>query len=60
MLPFGLIEQIIRLINLILESTPIEQRRAQSLLWFNLWWPILKNFLNEDQQKQIDRIISGA
>lgn len=60
MLPFGVIEQALRLVNLLLESTPIEQRRAQAVLWFNIWWPFWKLFLNDEQEKQVEKIMQGV
>lgn len=40
-----LIEKALYLACLILESVPVELRRAQFLIWFAMTWPILKFFL---------------
>jgi hypothetical protein len=34
-----LLAEALKLINLILEGVPVEQRRAQSIAWFWLTWP---------------------
>lgn len=39
------IEAGLRLSALIIEGIPVEQRRAQSLIWFHLWWPATKLLL---------------
>jgi hypothetical protein len=57
LLPWGMVEQALRLVNLLLESTDPAQRRAQLLLWWNLWWPFWKLFLSEAQRKQIEEIM---
>lgn len=41
-MPFGMIEQIVRMVNIILEGMPAEIRLANWLLWFNAWWPLIK------------------
>lgn len=41
-----LITEIIKLINLILEGTPVEQRRANSMAWYFATWPVLKGLLS--------------
>lgn len=60
MLSLGLIEQALRLVNNLLESTDPSQRRAQLLIWFNLWWPFWKLFLNKTQEEQIEKIMQQA
>lgn len=35
----------LKLIILILEGVPVEQRKAQALIWFHLWWPLTKSLL---------------
>jgi hypothetical protein len=59
-LPLGLIEQIIRLINNLLEARPPEQRAAEAKLWFWKWWPLLKIGLKADQAEEIERIMEGT
>lgn len=58
MLPWGAIEQALRLANLLIEATPIEQRRANAIAWFWLWWPAMKAFLSKDQEAQIEGIMN--
>lgn len=41
----ALITELLKLINLLLEGVPIEQRRAQSIVWFWATWPGLKAVL---------------
>jgi len=57
MLPFGMIEQALKLINILLESTPPAQREAQLRIWFDLWWPFWKMFLKPEQISEIERIM---
>jgi len=56
-MPFGMIEQALRLVNLLLESTSVNQREAQLRIWFELWWPFWKLFLKPEQIAEIERII---
>lgn len=57
MLPFGLIEQALRLVNNLLESRPPEQREADARIWFALWWPVLKVFLKPEQVALIEKLM---
>lgn len=52
--------ETIKLINLLLEGTPIEQRKANSIIWFNLTWPALKGIFPEEVQKQVETIMQGV
>lgn len=60
MLPFGLIEQILRLVNLLLESTDPAQRRASLLLWWHRTWPLMQIGLKPEVVKQIEGIVAEA
>jgi len=40
-----MITEILRLLNNLLEGTPIEQRIVQAKIWFWSTWPITKFFL---------------
>lgn len=55
----ALATEILRLINNILEGTPIEQRKANAILWFNGTWPLVKGLFPEATQKQIEEIMKG-
>ena len=57
MLPFGLIEQALRLVNNLLESRPPSQREADARIWFAIWWPIVKVFLPADTQAQVEKLM---
>lgn len=35
-----LITEALKLLNLSIESVPVDQRRAQAHTWFLMWWPI--------------------
>lgn len=60
MLPFGLVEQALRLVNTLLESTPPTQREAQLRLWWELWWPFWKMFLKTEQIAEVERIMKKS
>lgn len=49
--------ELLRLINNILEGTPIEQRKANSVLWFNTTWPIVKGMFPKETQEQVETIM---
>jgi len=53
-----LIQEILRLVNNLLEGTPIEQRRASSIAWFQMTWPLVKGLLPAATQTQIEAIMS--
>lgn len=52
-MPWTTIELALRLSILILEGIPAEQRQAQAIAWFWLWWPVLKLGLSDSQERQI-------
>lgn len=58
LIPLTLLEKIITLFILFLESTPPQIRTAQALVWWYLWWPVMKLFLKEEQEKQIEAIVA--
>lgn len=53
----GMVEQVIRLINNIIEGKPMEQRRAEAVAAWYLGWPLLKLFLKKEQEDQIEAIM---
>lgn len=57
----ALATQILKLITLLLEGVPIEQRRATAITWFWLNWPLAKLFLKMGRTPQdvIDQIEAG-
>ena len=60
-----LIEQILRLVNNLLEGTPVEIRQANATTWFFLWWPITKRILSRSgltdaDLSQIEANVKGA
>lgn len=59
LLPITLIEKILHLIILMLESTPKEIRLAQAIVWWALWWPVLKLFLKKETEEQIEKLVGG-
>lgn len=60
MLPWGVVEWALRLVCLLIEGTPMEQRRATALQWFWMWWPVTKGLLKPEQQKQIEDVMKGV
>ncbi len=57
-MPTAIVEQALRLVILILEGIPPEQRQAQAIAWFYLWWPVAKLFLKKEQEQQIEAIMA--
>lgn len=58
MLPWGAVEAIAKVVVLILEGVPVEQRRASALVWFHMWYPLAKLFLSKEQEKQVEAILA--
>lgn len=56
-LPFGVIEQILRLVNNLLEARPVEQREAEARIWFAVWWPLVRIGLKPEQVTQIEKLM---
>ena len=57
LIPFGVIEQVLRLVNNLLEARPPEQRAAEAKLWFWKLWPVLKLGLKPEQAAQIEQLM---
>ena len=58
-LPFGVLEQALRLINNLLEARPPEQREAEARLWFWKLWPLAKVGLKKEHAEQIEHLMEG-
>lgn len=56
----GLIREALRLINNLLEARPPEVRAAQSIQWFQMWWPLTRLFIPGDARVQIEGIMKAA
>jgi hypothetical protein len=56
----GVIEQALRLVNNLLEARPPEQRQAEALVWFRMWWPVTKRFLPHDAAVDVENIMGIA
>ena len=54
----SVIEQVLRLINNLIEGTPMEQRRAVALGWYRVTWPLLAWAIPEAQRKQIEELMA--
>lgn len=54
MLPFGLIEQALRLINNLLEAQPPAVRAANAIAWFKFWWPIVSPLAIRDPKQRAE------
>lgn len=50
----------IKMITLILEGTPVEQRKANSIMWFNITWPVFKGIFPVEVQKQVEDTMKGV
>jgi hypothetical protein len=61
MVPWGAVEAVANLATELLRGVPIQQRRATALMWFGLWWPIIKPFLAVDPAlvQKIEDAMSG-
>lgn len=57
--PWAVIEWILRLVVLLIEGIPPEQRRATAIAWFWMWWPVTKLWLKKEQQDQIEQIMNS-
>lgn len=60
-----LIEQILKLVNNLLEGTPVEIRQANAVTWFFMWWPLGKRILQRngftaEEIAQIEANVKGA
>ena len=55
-----LTKEVLRLINNLLEGTPIEQRKANAILWFNTTWPLMKNLFPAEIQTQVMELMKGV
>jgi len=59
-----LITEALKLANLLIEGTPIEQRQAQARVAFLTWWPLSKGILKlagvkDEELKQIEELGKG-
>ncbi len=59
-----LITEALKLVNLLIEGTPIEQRQAQARIWFAAWWPLTKGILklngvSDTELKEIEELAKG-
>ncbi len=54
----AVIEQVLRLINNLIEGTPMEQRRATALGWYAATWPLVAWAIPPDIRKQVEDIMA--
>ena len=54
----SIIEQVLRLINNLIEGTPMEQRRAVALGWYRATWPLVAWAIPADTRAQIEAIMA--
>lgn len=60
-----LVTEALKLVNLLIEGTPMDQRQAQARVWFLTWWPLTKGILrlngvSEVELKQIEELAKGV
>lgn len=60
-----IILEALRLLNLLLEGIPVQQRQAEAVKWFWLTWPAAQRFLKwagapADAIAQIESIMKGS
>lgn len=53
----ALIEQVIRLVNNIIEGKPMEQRRAEAMVAWTLFKPLVWPFLPDETKTEIDKLM---
>lgn len=61
----GLVNGIVRLLTVMLEGVPVEQRTASATVWFFLWWPLGKRILkrvgfSEAELDQVEANVKGV
>lgn len=59
-----LVTEALKLVNLLIEGTPLDQRQAQARVWFLTWWPLTKGILrlngvSDVELKQIEELAKG-
>lgn len=54
----AVIEQVLRLINNLIEGTPMEQRRANAIGWYKATWPLVAWAIPVETRKQIEEIMA--
>lgn len=59
LIPWGVIEQTLRLINNLLEARPPAQRQAEATIWFWKLWPIVKIGMKPEQILEIEKLMKG-
>lgn len=58
-MPWTVIEWALRLVVLLIEGIPPEQRQATALIWFWMWWPIGKLWVKDEAvRNQIEDIMT--
>jgi hypothetical protein len=60
-----LITEALKTVNLLLEGVSIDQRRAQSLAWFWMTWPVTRTILSAlkvppEELTKIEELAKGA
>lgn len=55
-----LIKEILRLVNNLIEGTPMEQRRANAIMWYNVTFPIVKGLLPKDVAAAIEAAMADV
>lgn len=59
-----LITEALKLVNNLIEGVPVEQRQAEALRWYIMWWPLNKRILKwmgtpDDTIVLIENLTSG-
>lgn len=55
-----LITEVLRLVNNIIEGKPMEQRRAEALIAFQVTKPLIYPLLTEEARQQVDQLMKGV
>lgn len=60
LLPWTVVELILRIVILLLEGVPVEMRRATAIQWFWTWWPLGKRLLKKEYQGEVEAAMKGT
>ncbi len=52
--------EILRLVNNLIEGTPLEQRRANAIIWFQTTWPLVKGLLPKETQLAVEALMADV
>ncbi len=54
-----LLTEIFKMVNLMIEGKPIEQRQAEALIWFDIFWTPFKPLFPKETQDAVDALMKS-